>query len=116
MARFSLPIFDENGNKVLEFSGEEADLVSDNDVKIFSAKMQTMMPEGDNNMEFSVMADEADVSIKDEAAMGNGVIVIDGNGFSVIGNDWEFVGNGDKKFIISSGAQVFFDKHQDEIL
>ncbi|MDR1457998.1 MAG: hypothetical protein LBI37_00505 [Puniceicoccales bacterium] len=116
MVRFLLPIFDEDGNKVLEFSGERADLMSDNDVRIFSASMQTVVLEGSNSMELSVAADEADVSIKDEAAVGNGMIVINGSGFSVIGNDWEFVGNSDKKFIISSGAQVFFDKYQNEIL
>ncbi|MDR2735439.1 MAG: hypothetical protein LBB20_01160 [Puniceicoccales bacterium] len=116
MTRFLLPVFDDEGNKILEFSGEKADIINDNKVRISSAKMRTIALAGSNMLDLLAMADEANVSIKDEEAVGKGTILVTGSGFSVIGNDWEFVGHGDKKFTIFSDVQVFFDKRQDEIL
>jgi hypothetical protein len=110
MTRFFLPIFDYNGNKILEFFGAKAEIANDNDIRIFSAKMQTIVPNGEDGMNLLAIVDEADVSIKDEAAVGKGTIVISGEGFSVNGKDWEFVGHNDKRFTITSDVHVFFER------
>jgi hypothetical protein len=106
--RFSLPFFDENGTKICDIFGRQADTMDSKNLKVSDMVIQIFPKnEGGLGQKTSITSEQANINFVENWASGTGFISISNNEFSATGSDWQLLGNF-KNFILNKNAQVFF--------
>jgi hypothetical protein len=110
---FTLRKFSDQGVRLWDLSGEEALFLDDQIIRIIELELD-LSSAGESNGT-RLRSPEARIYVEDNSASGNGLLFVEGDGYTLRGEDWEW--DGDRDTIeVRRGAHVRFDEAIDRIL
>lgn len=114
---FTLPMFGPDGYKIWDLQGREGVYLNENHIDVHSMKLRTWTGREPVQLDMTIESVFASIFPQDSRAQGEDYIyILQANGnFSIIGRQWEWLGD-DNKIIIKQDARVTFRQNIGDIL
>lgn len=110
---FTLRKFSDQGVRLWDLSGEEALFLDNQLIRVIELELDLASTgEGEGTR---LRSPEARIYVEDNSASGNGLIFVEGDGYTLRGEDWEWNGEKDT-IVVRRRAHVRFDEAIDRIL
>jgi len=110
---FTLRKFSDQGVRLWDLSGEEALFLDDQVIRIIELELDLSSPGEAGGTR--LRSPQARIYVEDNSASGNGLIFVEGDGYTLRGEDWEWDGE-DDTIEVRRRAHVRFDEAIDRIL
>lgn len=112
---FTLRKFTDQGVRAWDLSGGEAIFLPDQVIRVIDMQLSIFGTRGDGKPEMTLRSPLARIFIERHFGEGEGFLLIEGDGFNVQGDRWEWHGQ-ERKITIEDHARVTFDQAIDQIL
>jgi hypothetical protein len=99
--QFSLPFFDQQGEKVFDIFGKKADFIDNTKFKVSDFWVQMIAQRA------TITSDQASISVAENCVSGDDSVAIASDDFFATGSDWKFSGDS-KNFTFNKDVQVIF--------
>ncbi|MEM0965175.1 MAG: hypothetical protein AAGJ81_03350 [Verrucomicrobiota bacterium] len=110
---FTFRKFNDRGLRLWDLSGNEAVFLSDSIIRVI--EMQLAVTSTASGKDTVLRSPSANIFVEDNSASGEGLLFVQGAGYSLEGEDWEWKG-AERRIDIRRGARVTFDEAIDRIL
>ncbi len=105
---FTFRKFNDRGLRVWDLSGKEAVFLSDQVIRVIEMQLAITSTDGDSRRTV-LRSPSAQIYVEDNRADGEGLVFVEGSGFSMEGRDWEWRG-AERRIKVRAGAKVTFDE------
>jgi len=112
---FTLRKFDDQGVRIWDLSGREALFLSDNLIRVIDMQLALSSTQDGASGQTILRSPNANIFVNDSFAEGEGFIFIQGSGYTVRGDEWNWNGR-DQTIQIRRNTRVTFDEAIRQVL